>query len=437
MPLATRAGKHLSMNVNDFVRRLKNLCCYQSIPLAILQATLLAAPLDIRAQSNECPLSPKQEGAAVRAFKKLGPLFKEPRCLNCHGAVNPFSRTGGHGGGWIDIRKEVRDFLRRPDARDVMLGDLTIGAKFLDATVADLNAIANSAQEITDNEFIRRKAFRPMREACAACHIDAWIIPMRDNHFVGRSTKEICVHMKTSSLTNTPVSFLHHVQSDELVVEGFKGRRGLLGSVAPQRPAMSPDAAARHANDWVAAMNGKFHSPPDCGCLSRSLLLRISHRYETDKQSASFRSGGVGFDGEIEFDVALSPAAGRPADWIYGEATLVRQLRPQFARKNCTGSAWEEEVWDVQARVDAASDTISLVLGFDMYQGNGIAECRYPGHTTKDKIEPDLRSELGHERITLQAREGIIKTLEKTVAGGLAREVLSVTVLDVPSPELR
>jgi hypothetical protein len=59
---------------------------------------------------NACPLTVGQETKAAKAFKKLAPLFQEPRCLNCHGAVNPFSKTGEHGGGYFDIREETKKF---------------------------------------------------------------------------------------------------------------------------------------------------------------------------------------------------------------------------------------------------------------------------------------------------------------------------------------
>jgi len=57
------------------------------------------------------------------------------------------------------------------------------------------------------------------------------------------------------------------MQDDELVLEGFKGRRGLLESVAPAASKMSFATLGKFANDWIEAMGGKFHQPPDCGCV--------------------------------------------------------------------------------------------------------------------------------------------------------------------------
>ncbi len=224
-------------------------------------------PSHVHGEKNSCPLTVRQENAAVKAFKRLAPLFQEPRCLNCHGGVNPFSQTGGHGGGYIDIRKETQDFLKLSDFQN----SLTIGSDpqgtIAARTIQGLKTIAESSSDISDNDLIKQQAFDPMRAACKECHIFSWIIPMRHNYFVGRSAKDMCLHIKTSSLTNTPAAFLRHMQNDELILEGFKGRRGLLEPVTPEPPRMSFDAVKRFANDWIEAMGGKFHKPPDCGCV--------------------------------------------------------------------------------------------------------------------------------------------------------------------------
>ena len=240
---------------------------------------LVQQPSLVQGAKNACPLTVRQETKAAKAFKNLAPVFQEPPCLNCHGAVNPFSRTGGHGGGYIDIRKEAQQFLKMPNFQT----SLTVGAD-PDGTrtaraIAQLIEIAESPSEISDTDLIRQKAFDPMRKACKECHISSWIIPMRHNHFVGRSTKDMCVHMKTSRLTNQPDLFLRHMQDDELVLEGFRGRRGLLDAVGPEPPTMSFATLEKYANEWIDAMNGKFYRPPDCGCVVHGdYILEFSSR---------------------------------------------------------------------------------------------------------------------------------------------------------------
>src|ERR1044071_4826750 len=67
-----------------------------ALPIPDSTATLRRAPA--------CPLTRGQEKKAIEKFKKLLPVVQHPRCLNCHGGVNPFvdKRQGGHLGGAID-----------------------------------------------------------------------------------------------------------------------------------------------------------------------------------------------------------------------------------------------------------------------------------------------------------------------------------------------
>lgn len=256
--------------------RLSLLVCVIGILVAVW---LLQQPSLVRGAKNSCPLTVRQETKAAKAFKKLAPVFQEPRCLNCHGAVNPFSRTGGHGGGYIDIREETRKFLKRPDFQSLLTTGSDPTGSITAKMISGLKEIAESPSEISDTDLIRQKAFDPMREACKECHIFSWIIPMRHNYFVSRSAKEMCMHIKTSSLTNRPDLFLRHMQDDELVLEGFKGRRGLLESVGAEPPTMSFATLEKYANEWIEAMGGKFHQPEDCGCVVHGdYVLEFSSR---------------------------------------------------------------------------------------------------------------------------------------------------------------
>src|SRR5262249_30099696 len=82
------------------------------------------APPGVPLRRQGCRLSPAQQVAAVGAFKKMMPVFRHPRCANCHGGVNPFiegtgadpkdnavpASTVAHGGGRI-----ARQDDRAPD----------------------------------------------------------------------------------------------------------------------------------------------------------------------------------------------------------------------------------------------------------------------------------------------------------------------------------
>jgi len=318
-------------------------------------------PQTAQGAKDSCPLNTRQKARAVTAFKRLASVFQEPRCLNCHGSVNPFSKTGEHGGGYFDIREETKNFLKRPEFQS----ELTTGSdptwSITAKTISGLKEIAESPSEISDTDLIRLKAFDPMRSVCKECHIFPWIIPMRHNHFVGRSTKEMCVHIKTSSLTNRPDLFLRHMQDDELVLEGFKGRRGLLEHVSPEPPTISFTTVEKYANDWVEAMGGKFHQPPDCGCTAEGIVLEVHHRIKADPPPRS-NIGQALFDGAVRFEVLLEPYA---EGWFRGEIDMVRPIvvghvRP--AAHQCSGSGSQLEHWLVTAHVDPKSESMTVQI---------------------------------------------------------------------------
>lgn len=393
-------------------------------------ASIVLWPPFTYGSKNSCALTVRQKSAAVRAFKGLAPIFQEPRCLNCHGAVNPFSGSGGHGGGHIDIREEARRFLERPDLRSSLAvrDDPTdaLAAK----AIAGIREIADSRFEISDNDLIRRKGFEPMREACKECHVSSWIIPLRHNHFVNRSWKEMCVHMKTSSLTNSPDVFLRHMQDDELVLEGFKGRRGLLEPPAAEPPTLSIATVAKYANDWVAAMGSRFHQPPECGCESEGILLEVEHRLHMDPSSSRAKLGAAQFDGTARFDVLLS-AEGMPEGWYRGEASVmrplvVRHVTPSFWK--CSGSGSRTEDWQITAELDTTTSSMQVRFEFDSLDEKAAWTCREPGGTTiTDELRVDIFGELAS--VVMPASSG---ASGHASGAGTVIESISLKVIDSP-----
>ena len=383
-------------------------------------------PQTAQGAKDSCPLSAKQKVRAVKAFKGLAPIFKEPRCLNCHGAVNPFSRTGGHGGGYIDIRKETGEFLKMPDLQNSLTGvgddpDGTFTAKI----IAGLKEIAESPSEITDNDLIRQKAFDPMRETCKQCHIFPWIIPRRHNYFVGRSAKDMCIHIKSSSDTDTPVSFLRHMQDDELILEGFKGRRGLLEPVPPEPPTISFATVEKYANEWVEAMGGKFHKPPDCGCTAEGIVLEVHHRIKADPPPQS-NIGQALFDGAVRFEVLLEPYA---EGWFRGEIDMVRPLvvghvRP--AAHQCSGSGSQLEHWLVTAQVDPKSESMTVQFGYITSNEQASWICSGPAGTFTDDLMVELFGSL--ESVQMSTKTGTKKDVNGRNINFL--EWLSVMVVE-------
>lgn len=395
----------------------------------MLAGSLTSSP-PARGASDDCALTSRQKAAAVKAFKALAPIFQDARCLNCHGVVNPFARDGGHVGGHVDIREEARKFLQAPDPRSAIpVGTDPTGA-FRDRVIRGIREVAESPVEITDNDLIRNKALEPMLAACRECHVDEWRIPMRHNYFTGRDWQAMCVHMKTSSLTDTPVEFLQHMQDDDLVLDGFKGLRGLKDPTTAEPPAMPFDTMVRYANDWIAAMDGRYHPPEDCGCKADGIVLEITHRLWSDPDSGSSRAGRVQFDGTLTFDVLLKPMQGAPEGWFRDEVTVIREVevrhvKPAFIQ--CAGSGYRDEEWLISARFDADSETLSINFGFTDEGQEASWTCTAPGYSSTEPVYMDLSGDL--EELEIPAGD---TAAEASGQNAQQFETIRITVIDNP-----
>jgi hypothetical protein len=181
-----------------------------------------------------CPLTPAQERTAVDAFDKMMPVVQHPRCINCHGGVNPYAdpSVGKHLGGKID----------------------------------------NSADT----------TLRQTLAKCQDCHsgLPGWDVPVDIMFFVGKSAKELCILFKRAEATGA--RFVGHIQHEnggvQFVASAFKGDRALntLGEITyeektgarpmPERPPGTHQELVAKAQDWVDAVGAGWRTTPDCGC---------------------------------------------------------------------------------------------------------------------------------------------------------------------------
>ena len=58
-----------------------------------------------------CPLTVPRQIEAVMKFEEMMPVLRHPRCINCHGGVNPFVpyERGGHLGGEMPPEQKCGD----------------------------------------------------------------------------------------------------------------------------------------------------------------------------------------------------------------------------------------------------------------------------------------------------------------------------------------
>lgn len=184
-----------------------------------------------------CPLTPTQERAAVLAFEEMIPVIRHPRCMNCHGGVNPLVpyAQGGHMGGFIDTTK------------------------------------------------IPHSSVQTIRAVCAECHTElpVWDTPGAPMLWVGKSDKQICMQFKRLSID--PADFIAHITDDRggvaFIDAAFKGERALddASKDIPGDDYGKPfkvDPPPGTHNDfigqgtrWASTVGPKgWNATPDCGC---------------------------------------------------------------------------------------------------------------------------------------------------------------------------
>ncbi len=256
-------------------------------------AFLLLAP-SVPAQSvnadqagRVCPLSDNQQNKAQQSFATLASMVKgEPRCNNCHGAVDPFADGTSHLGGRQD--------------------------PIMDDNTGKLDVLASRVGQ------------------CSTCHDSPWQVPQPDDFFTDKNAVQLCQHFR--SHFQTANGFMKHMEDDDFSLVGFKGTRGLnehgisvyedatQQSYAPIPPKFSHGQLVGQSQEWVDAMGGKFQGDQDCGCVPHHYALDF-----TDTGIIDVSTGGVRthLDGHGEQAV---PMIFNDDGSFHGSATLMRSV---------------------------------------------------------------------------------------------------------------
>ncbi len=347
-----------------------------------------AAPSPAQAGPS-CPLAIGDQVKAVKAFAEMLPIFRHPRCLNCHGGVDPLSAKH-----------------RGVDQLDPAISRLTDRQKY--------------------------------EEQCQACHdgLPGWTIPGEPVFFVGKGDEEMCLQMKR--FERTADLFVSHIHDDhqgiQFIEAGFAGDRALgdglkdYGLVV-EKPPGTHEGLTTMAKNWVAAMGGQYVGSPECGCVMPTIRLEVHHRSTYMTNQPSFLSGQVGFEGEADFEVKLAlmhAAGGR----YRGDTSFVRAMKAQYAAKDCKGTATQRENWWFNATVDQASQTMKLQFGFAATDRQGSGECIRGGHVIRSTLVPRLVHDLNE--IVMSADNGATMEVTQKDVTLRAEERMVVKVVAVP-----
>lgn len=190
--------------------------------------------------------------AQLKAIKAFAPIhsfvMNEPRCVNCHGGVNPHVETPG------------------PDAD---------APHEVPSTVAHGPGAIDRFEQ-PDADGVRRT----MEVTCSGCHDG--MAPKRDGSssrwftappflaFQNKDAPTLCKQFKRA--TGSADRFIGHLEDDNggnaFTKTAFLGNRGIEG-LAPIPPSISHAALIRLGREWIDAMGGRFQGDESCGCEPR------------------------------------------------------------------------------------------------------------------------------------------------------------------------
>jgi hypothetical protein len=307
----------------------------------------------------------------------LLPVFRHPRCLNCHGGINPFS-------------KAHRGF--------------------------------DQVEEGKGNE------------QCQDCHdgLPGWRVPGEPVFFAGKSDEELCLQMKRFEKTGE--SFVEHLLNDhgdiQFIAAGFKGDRALgegladYGIVAAPPPGTQAELTAK-AQRWVDDLEGHYADSPECGCVAPGIKLRIHHKMEHNLPKALITHEAS----QADFEIKLLPMGEDKPGAYQGQYADARKIE-QTLMRNCTGGGVVDEQWTFYVTVSPRSDSLKVWRTLFWNGTEMVVDCGKFG-----KLDDEFRdSMLGNgEPFTMPADSGTTKVFTEQRFGDT--ESLSITVLEVAKGE--
>jgi hypothetical protein len=176
-------------------------------------SVLPGRPVQLAAPSAEgCPLSFEQRLKAVETFAEMLPVFRHPRCQNCHGGMDLLSEDQHPGAPQLEDADPDPRSLMNPEQRDSV----------------------SSQQCMTCHDNIRR-----MNHPSGS---GGWMVPPPPMAFVNadgsaKSDEELCRQMKV--MERTGESFVSHIRDDHETIQfieaGFAGDRALGEGLAVRR----------------------------------------------------------------------------------------------------------------------------------------------------------------------------------------------------------
>lgn len=253
----------------------------QRVPTAAAQAPLHT--LNTIRDGATCNLPVTDQVKAVDAFSKMVPVFRHPRCSNCHGSFD-ITDTNLHSG--ANAVPNDLDFRQPLDVSQ---------RQRLHAACGDCH------KNITGH------ANRPTLTANVV--VSGWMIAPAPMQWVSaQDDEQLCILVKGHE--ENADSFISHVTIDhgeiQFLKAAFEGKRALDSAtmdtydVVAEPPPGSMASLIAHGTKWARLVGDHWKDSQDCGCVKPKveLIMRGEIIGKADGQSIS---------GEFNSSVMLEP----------------------------------------------------------------------------------------------------------------------------------
>lgn len=207
--------------------------------------TLALPSLLFATDKGACPLPLAKQLKSVSAFAPIHKfVVNEPRCVNCHGGVNPHIDEPGPD----------------PDAPDEVPSRVAHGPGAIDRFVVP-DAQGRRTMEVTCNGC--HDGMAPRGDGSNS----RWFTAPPFLTFLDKDAPTLCKQFKRA--TGSAEHFVGHLVDDNggnaFTKTAFAGNRGVEG-LEPIPPSISHAALIRLGREWIDAMGGEFKGDESCGC---------------------------------------------------------------------------------------------------------------------------------------------------------------------------
>ncbi len=355
-----------------------------------------------------CPLTSAQQVKSIEAWNKMMPVFRHPRCINCHGAMpKPLPQRVQVGGKWRG------------------------GATIRHAGVVDMDS--------TDSN-----------RTCEECHMEDWGAALSAPNWTDKTDMELCSLMK--SRFSAP-RFVDHIRRDlggvQFIKAAFRGERGLdagaqtiyeaeTGKTFRAEPPPGTHAQlTQQAQDWVTAQGGSFVGDDDCGCVLEKLevlfhsTMKVANLGPGKETSTITGEGSVILDlmppSELGFDATTTPQGG-VAKIAWSDVTTTRPDR-------CEVSVRWSPPTDFKFRLAVSYKptlrfSLEIVNGIDKHTARVLCPARITGALVDASADDMIGGIFGGAWMSMHGAPGA----QPMSAGATAQPLMGLGGPTPPSP---